>query len=405
MEIPTFACNTLSQIHLNITKTPHRHPLKPLHLQTFTPIKLSLHQTHRVTTDDGSEGQKFKWVEIGPNITQPQNQEISKLPFKMSKRCKALMKQIICFNPSQKSQSESELWGLLDAWVKVMKPRRADWLVVLKEMSKSEHPLLFEVIKFAFLEESFEANTRDYTKLIDNYAKKNQLQGAENIVQDMKIRGFTCDQVTLTVLIHMYSKAGNLNRAEETFEEIKLLGLPLDKRSYGSMIMAYIRAGMNERGESVLREMEAQEMYAGTEIYKALLRAYSTAGDINGAQRVFDSIQFAGIAPDTRICALLMNAYMVAGDSEGVRSVFVNLRSAGLEPNDKCVTIMLSVYEKENKLNMALELLMDLERDGIMVGEEASEVLAKWFRRLGVVKEVELVLREYANREYSEPAL
>jgi len=47
------------------------------------------------------------------------------------------MKRIICFSPEDENLSL-----LLAAWVKVMKPRRADFL---KEMKRSDNPLLLEV--------------------------------------------------------------------------------------------------------------------------------------------------------------------------------------------------------------------------------------------------------------------
>lgn len=194
----------------------------------------------------------------------------------------------------------------------------------------------------------------------------------------------------------MYSKAGDCNKARETFEEMKSLGEPLDKRSYGSMVMAHIRAGKLEEGEALLQEMWDQEIVAGSEIYKALLRAYSLQGNARGAQWVFDAIQLAGLVPDSRICGLLINAYSIAGPSERALSAFENMRRAGIEPSDKCVAHVLSAYEREGKLTIALEFLVCLERDGIIVGKEASERLAAWFRTLGVVEEVELVLREFA---------
>ncbi|KAF5732963.1 hypothetical protein HS088_TW17G00496 [Tripterygium wilfordii] len=80
-------------------------------------------------------------------------------------------------------------------------------------------------------------------------------------------------------------------------------------------------------------------------------------------------------------------------------AAFQNMRRAGLEPSDKCVALVLRAYEKENKLGMALAFLMDLEKSGIIVGKEASEVLARWFGRLGLVKKVEFVLRAYAAGE------
>ncbi|XP_058085922.1 pentatricopeptide repeat-containing protein At1g01970 [Magnolia sinica] len=389
-----------------IAKTRHHTPWRNScnscvlqHHRTFRATKSSFQPTTAPLNGEEKEKEeerpKLRWMKIGPEITDTQKQAISQLPPKMTKRCKALAERVICFCPGD----GADLSQLLSTWVKIMKPRRADWLSVLRELKRLEIPLLLEVMEFALVEDSFEANVRDYTKIIDAYAKQNCLQDAENALAAMKSRGFTCDQVTLTVLLHMYSKAGDLTRAEETFAEMKLLGLPLDKRAYGSMIMAYIRAGMAGRGESLIREMEAQDIYAGKEVYKALLRAYSTAGDTGGAERVFDAIQFAGIAPDVKLCALLMNAYRVVGQSHKARSVLENLRRVGLQPSDKCMAVMLGAYEDEGSLNKALSLLIDLEKNGFLIGEEASQILAKWFRRLGIVDEVELVLREYAERK------
>lgn len=339
---------------------------------------------------------KIRWIEIKlDEINDAQSNHISRLPKNMTNRCKALMKQLICFSP-EKSQS---IEVLLCAWVRSMKPARADWLVILKELENMNHPLRLEVAEFALLVESFEPNIRDYTKVIHGYAKQSRLQDAENTLQAMKKRGFECDQVTFTALIHMYSKAGKFNLAKDTFEEMKLLGLPLDNRAYGSMVMAYIRAGMLKDGEALLREMEAQQVYAKSEVYKAMLRAYSMSGDSVGAQRIFDAIQIAGIIPDDKICTVLINAYVVAGQSREACVAFENMRRAGILPNDKCVGLMLDIYEKDKKLKEVLDFLMGLERDGIMIGKEASEKLARWFRELGVVEEVELVLRDYGSVE------
>ncbi|KAK6133740.1 hypothetical protein DH2020_032451 [Rehmannia glutinosa] len=316
-----------------------------------------------------TENPKRKWVKKNPNLTEEQKQAISQLPSKMTNRCKALMKQIICF-----STENGSVDSMLAAWVKSTKPRRADWLSVLKELEMLNHPLYFEVFEHAFTQESFEANIRDYTKIIHGYAKQNMLREAEHALTAMKNRGFICDQVTLTALVHMYSKAGNLKMAEDSFEEMRLLGVPLDKRSYGSMIMAYIRAEMFDSGEQLLREMEAQEIYAGKEVYKALLRAYSM-----------------GLWASNK-------RYVASGKNREACVAFENMRKCGIEPNDKCVALVLAAYEKDNRLKEALNLLIELETNGFVLGKESSGLLVKWFQKLGVVDEVEVVLRDFALR-------
>ncbi|XP_021752446.1 pentatricopeptide repeat-containing protein At1g01970-like [Chenopodium quinoa] len=379
-----------------------KFPEKPTNLATLkfttrlnSSISISQITENAEATPEPKEPPKFRWVEIRQDkITESQKRAISKLPKKMEKRCTALMRQIICFSAEKGSLSD-----LLGAWVRIMKPRRADWLVILKELSFINHPLFIEISEFALLDESFEANIRDYTKLIHLYAKNGRHQDAEDVLLMMSKRGLTCDQVILTTMIHMYSKAGHFKLAQETFEEMKLLCQPLDKRSYGSMIMAYIRASMPDKGEDLIKEMEQQEIYAGAEVYKALLRTYSMKGDAEGAQRVFDAIQVGGICPDVRMCGLLINAYFESGQSQKARVVFENMRKAGIEPNDKCVALLLAAYEKENKVNSAMEFLIHLEKEGIIIGKEASQLLVEWFRKLGVVEEVADVLREFAGNE------
>ncbi|KAL6577779.1 hypothetical protein OROMI_010107 [Orobanche minor] len=340
-----------------------------------------------------AENPKIKRGKKIPNLSKEQKIAVSQLPPKMTNRCKALMKQIICF-----SIENGSVDAMVAAWVKSTKPRRADWLSVLKELERLNHPLYFEVFESALTQESFEPNIRDHTRIIHAYAKQNMLPEAEQALTAMKDRGFICDQVTLTALVHMYSKAGNLKLAEDYFEEMKLLDVLLDRRSYGSMIMAYIRAGKFDFGELLLREMEDQDIYAGPEVYKALLRAYSMMGDSRGAQRLFNAIQLAGIIPDARVCGLLINAYLASGQNREACVAFENMRRCGVEPNDKCVALVLTAYEKVNRLKEALSLLVELERGGFVLGKESLDVLLNWFQKLGIVDEVEVVLRDFALR-------
>lgn len=344
------------------------------------------------------ETPRFRWDTFGSAPSEPQWEAIRGLSPKLPNRCRALMARLVCLPPPDQDGDEDEetLGALLAFWVKAMKPKRTDWLLVLKELTAMESPLLAEVLEHALLEDSFEANVRDYTKLIHIYGKQKLLQKAEDAFHAMKSRGLPCDQVMLTALMDMYSKAGDLTRAKEIFNEIGLLGLPMDKRVYGSMIMAYIRADMLDKAEDMISEMGDQQIVAGKEVYKALLRAYSYKGDSEGAQRVFDAIQFAGIVPDTKLCALLVNAYCLADRINEAMIVTRNMRSARITPCNKCIALILEAYEKVNRLEGALAFLTELEENGVIIGQEPSQLLAGWLRRLGVVQEVEQVLKDLA---------
>lgn len=115
------------------------------HIKATSPVFFSLHSAvasleEAAVEDEEKTDAKLKWVDIGPIITEAQKQAISQLPPKMTRRCKALMKRIICFSPKDEIMSI-----LLASWVKTMKPIRADWLSVMKEIRRLGNPLLLEV--------------------------------------------------------------------------------------------------------------------------------------------------------------------------------------------------------------------------------------------------------------------
>ncbi|PIN03703.1 hypothetical protein CDL12_23778 [Handroanthus impetiginosus] len=122
-----------------------KHSYQTYRCQKSEPFKLLVFCC--INESDGSgnarkptEVQKYKWVRTSSNLSEEEKQAISQLPSKMTNRCKALMKQIICYSPENRSVSL-----MLAAWVKSTKPRRADWLSVLKELDRLSHPLYFEV--------------------------------------------------------------------------------------------------------------------------------------------------------------------------------------------------------------------------------------------------------------------
>lgn len=348
------------------------------------------------------KGKGLRWADVDENaLDKAQKSLIEALPPKLSGRSKALLKHIICLS------EEDDPSELIMKWVRIMKPKRVDWLAVLKQMEEQNlnHPLFFKITEIALSEESFEANIRDYTKLIDAYARKGNLEDAERVLGTMEERGFICDEITFTVLIQMYSKKGNLDQARHIFDKMKLSVLKLDQKAYGSMVMAYVRAGLPEAGVSLIREMESNCITAGKEVYKALLKSFARQGNADGAQRVFNSMQFAGIVPNLNSCTILLEAYARADDPDQARTVFENIIKAGQKPDDKCTSVMVYAYEKKNLLGKALIFLLNLEKDGFKPGAETSAILIDWLGKLGLVEEAEELFDEISKTEVPSKVL
>ena len=149
-------CN-LNYPHYSITNCgvlTRRHSLcqNPIyfrfHKHRFDSVLAGIGMKEIVKEVSEENERRFRWIEVGKNVTIEQRQAISELPFRMSKRSKALMRQIICFSAEKGTISD-----LLESWVRIMNPIRADWLSVLKELRIMEHPVYLEVFHiFCFLD-------------------------------------------------------------------------------------------------------------------------------------------------------------------------------------------------------------------------------------------------------------
>lgn len=154
-----FSCSTQTSILSNTIGRIHQYPLKGVFFLKkvtkfgycelgFKPLlavsNVAVHQTGSAE-NQANDKPRYKWVKVGSDINEEQKKAILKLPPKMINRCKALMQQIICYSPEKGSVSL-----LLEAWVKSMKPERADWLAVLKEMDRLNHPMYLEVMSLSF---------------------------------------------------------------------------------------------------------------------------------------------------------------------------------------------------------------------------------------------------------------
>lgn len=101
-----------------------------------------LRQVSATAQPEAGEGtRRYKWKRIGLNTTEAQKQAIYGLPAKMTNRCQAVLKQIFCFSGDE----AFSLSDLLAEWIRVMKPRRADWLAILKHLKTINHPLYIQV--------------------------------------------------------------------------------------------------------------------------------------------------------------------------------------------------------------------------------------------------------------------
>ncbi|XP_078441054.1 pentatricopeptide (PPR) repeat-containing protein [Wolffia australiana] len=328
------------------------------------------------------------WAAVADKINDAEKRNGAEEAQPIMGKCRLITEEIVGL------KEDDDPFMILSEWVELLRPNRADWLALLARLHQQNLSVYFKVAELALNEKSFEASIGDYAKLMDAYAKANNVKKAEQVLERMTDRGVETDIRVWVILLQMYCDSVNLDRAKEAFEKLRNQGFQPDLNTYRSMIMAYVNSGLPKAAESLIREMEARDIKPTLELYRTLLQAFAQKGHVDSAQRMFNNMQFSGIQPDLEACTLLLEAYGQAGDADQARHSFDFLRKSGHKPDDRCVGSMMSAYQKKNLLDKALDLILSLEKDGFKPGMATYAVLVDWLGRLLLVEEVEQILEK-----------
>ncbi|KAI4321599.1 hypothetical protein MLD38_034963 [Melastoma candidum] len=338
-----------------------------------------------------------RWSQVADKIHEAEEVAFPQEPKPITGKCKLVTEKILSMgvedNPSP----------LLTEWVELLQPSRVDWISLLDKIQEKHIDLYYKVAELLLDEASFQADALDFSKLIAAHAKEMRFEDAERIFKKMNDNGFPPDILTATVLIHMYNEAGNVVRAKEVFDNLRNQGFRPDFKIYKSMIMGYVKAGQPKLGEDLVRVMEMKDIKPTREIYMALLHSFVLCDDITGAASIITSMQYSGLEPSLEEYTLLIDACGKAKKPEQARSHFNYLRKMGHKLDDKITASMIAAYEKSNLLDQALDLLLELERNGFEPGVHTNSVLVDWFAKLQLLDEAEKLLDKISQQGESPP--
>ncbi|CAN1835636.1 Protein NUCLEAR FUSION DEFECTIVE 5, mitochondrial [Linum perenne] len=333
-----------------------------------------------------------KWGEVADKVNKAGEAIWPQEPKPISGKCRLVTEKILSLKP------EDDPSSLLEEWKEILEPRKVDWVALLDQLKERDTNLYLKVAELLLKESSFQANIRDYSILLNTHAEESRVEDAERILQKMNDDGIVPDISSVTSLVHMYSKAGNLDSAKQAFGSLRGHGFQPDVKVYQSMIMAYVKAGQPKVAEaSLLREMEGSGIQVPEEIYMALLASSAKFGDFSLAARISRTMNFNGFDPTLESCTLLVEAAAQAGDPDQARNEFYYMIRIGLKPDDRCIANVVAAHEKKKLLDKALNFLLELEGKGFELGISTYTVLIDWFGKMGLIDEVEQLLRKIAE--------
>ncbi|KAI3825586.1 hypothetical protein L1987_07077 [Smallanthus sonchifolius] len=343
----------------------------------------------------GLDLSKPKWAEVAEQIHEAGGSIWPQDPKPISGKCKVVTERIVSL------QVDDDPSPLIAEWIELLQPTRIDWVALLDRLKERNVQMYFKVAELVLDEETFQTNVRDYSQLVDEHSKHNQLDDAERIVQKMNEKGLTPDIWTNATMVHMYSKAGNLNRAKQAFESLKSQGFQPDHKVYSSMVMAFVNAGDLNSADSLRKHMELKKFKPSEDLYLALLRSFALNADPTGADRISTQMEFHGYQLGLEPYTYLIEANSRSGNPYQARKYFDDIIKHGYKPDDKCIALMIAAYANKNLLDNGLQLLLQFEKDGTELGLATYSALIDWLSKLQLVDEAEDLLEKFTEKGVS----
>lgn len=314
----------------------------------------------------------------------------TKEQYRVTRKTKWIVKQL-------RSPLMNDVPSLLEQWVKTMYPKRSDWLDLLKEFTnEKEQDLLFQVSEFALLEESFEVESQDLTRIIVKYMNLERYDDVERLMDTLDSKAYPPDFVVCTLLLDMNCKLKRLDKAREMYDRIRSLGYVPDVTACTQLIDFYCTSGNPEAGEMILVEMESEKVYGTVDTYLAVLKGYGKLGKASEAMGIFarmkqDYFLRPNIGPN--VYSALMSAYSQANMLPSSVLTMEDMLLSGLEPEDKSISQLIAAFEKKNQFEKALDVLLKLESKAIRPGVDTLTTLIGWLGKLGLVEEAEILFK------------
>ncbi|KAL3677547.1 hypothetical protein R1sor_027495 [Riccia sorocarpa] len=212
-------------------------------------------------------------------------------------------------------------------------------------------------------EEGVEPDRITYSTMIAGCSKA--LGGyyrAQELVNEMRERGFRLDSVMYGALINVCAANHMTEEARLTFEEMQAAGFVPNLFHYSSLLNSYALKGKHEEAEQVLEEMKAAGLRPNKVVWNSLINGYARAKLPHKAREVFESMTTYGLQPDMISFCSLMDAYAKGGQAKEAQEIFDQMKAAGLKPGSNSYSILIAAYGRSGDLSMIRRLSKEIDQ-------------------------------------------
>ncbi|PKA65859.1 Pentatricopeptide repeat-containing protein [Apostasia shenzhenica] len=199
-------------------------------------------------------------------------------------------------------------------------------------------------------------NQYTYNLLLTACADKDDSNGAEEVILEMKTYKISPDWVTFSILTGIYMKSGNLNKAREALEEMENRVSRKDRVAFPSLITLHASLSDKENVLRIWKNMKLMFRKMSDTEYKCILASLVKLDDIETAEIVYDEWDSVTGTRDSRISNILL-AYYAKNDMSKAEEFHEQTAKSGINHSYTTWETLALGYLHVNRMDKALDCL------------------------------------------------
>lgn len=197
--------------------------------------------------------------------------------------------------------------------------------------------------------------------MIDALVKNQCVEDAWGLVHDVYNDAdarSTVNTVIYSTILKGFSQARDIERVFAVHSEMVERGIPCNVISYNTMIDACARSNAMDRVSTLLRDMNQNGVDPDLVTYSTLVKGYSLAGDVSRGFKVLEEMKSSGnLKPDEIMCNSLLEGCAREHRIEEALQLLDDMQANGVVPSNCTLSILVKLLGRSRRLDEAFRLI------------------------------------------------
>ncbi|CAK7324107.1 unnamed protein product [Dovyalis caffra] len=205
-------------------------------------------------------------------------------------------------------------------------------------------------------------NVVSFNILIKALCKKNDVEGALQVFDEMPTMGMIPNLVTYTTILGGFVSRGDLVNAEKVFSEIWDKRWLPDATTCTILMLGYCKQGRLSDAIKVMDDMEYNGVEPNEVTYSVMIEAYCKEKKSGEACNLIDDMLDKKFLPSSTLCCKVIDVLCEDGKVEDACNLWKRMLKKNCLPDNAIMSTLIHWLCKEGKVGEARKLFDEFER-------------------------------------------